>query len=109
METGPENYFRARMPVVPEGLSPDGRVEASVLATLAYFGALKRLPASRVAAWGFAAPVVAVLVEIGRGDVPQTIVLAGMILAIAGLGITNAAPVRQADPAIKPLRVTRVK
>ena len=82
---------------------------SSVLATLAYFGALKRLPASRVAAWGFAAPVVAVLVEIGRGDVPQTIVLAGMILAIAGLGITNAAPIRQADPAIKPLRVTRAK
>ncbi len=35
METGPENYFRSRMPVVPEVLSPDGRVEASVLATLA--------------------------------------------------------------------------
>ena len=35
METGPENYFRSRMPVVPEVLTADGRVEASVLATLA--------------------------------------------------------------------------
>jgi acyl-coenzyme A thioesterase PaaI-like protein len=35
METGPENYFCSRMPVVPEILTADGRVEASVLATLA--------------------------------------------------------------------------
>ncbi len=35
METGPENYFCSRMPVVPELLTADGRVEASVLATLA--------------------------------------------------------------------------
>ena len=39
-------------------------IGASVIATLAYFGALKRMSATTVMAWQFLVPVVAVLTEI---------------------------------------------
>ncbi len=67
-------------------------VVGSALATVTYFAALKRLSATRVVAWLFLSPVVAVLLEIALGHVPDTLVLVGMALTIAGVAIVNAAP-----------------
>jgi drug/metabolite transporter (DMT)-like permease len=64
----------------------------SALGSLAFFSALKRVSADRAAAWQFVVPVVAVLVEIARGNSPEAIVLAGMILAVAGVAIVNIPP-----------------
>jgi drug/metabolite transporter (DMT)-like permease len=64
----------------------------SALGSLAFFSALKRVSADRAAAWQFVVPVVAVLVEIARGNSPDAIVLAGMILAVAGVAIVNIPP-----------------
>jgi drug/metabolite transporter (DMT)-like permease len=67
-------------------------IGSSGIATLTFFGALKRLPATTVSAWQFLIPVVAVTVEIARGNVPDGIVLAGMSTAIIGVALVNAAP-----------------
>lgn len=67
-------------------------IGASAIATLTFFGALKRLSATTVTAWQFLAPVVAVITEIVYGNVPDGIVLAGMCLAILGVAIVNVAP-----------------
>ena len=71
-------------------------VGASVVAQLAFYAGLRRLPANKVAVWGFMAPVVAVLVEVGRGDVPGPIVALGMGMAILGVVVTTVAPMRGA-------------
>lgn len=65
---------------------------ASAIATLTFFGALRRMSAASVTAWQFLAPVVAVIVEIVYGDVPTGIVLTGMGLAIAGVALVSVAP-----------------
>ena len=67
-------------------------IGASVIATLAYFGALKRMSATTVMAWQFLVPVVAVLTEVVYGETPGAVVLIGMSIAIAGVAIVNAAP-----------------
>ena len=67
-------------------------IGASAIATLTFFGALKRMSATTVTAWQFLAPVVAVITEIVYGNTPDGIVLLGMALAIAGVAIVNAAP-----------------
>jgi drug/metabolite transporter (DMT)-like permease len=67
-------------------------IGGSVIATLAYFGALKRMSATTVMAWQFLVPVVAVLTEIVYGNTPGAVVLIGMGIAIAGVAIVNAAP-----------------
>ena len=67
-------------------------IGSSVIASLTYFGALKRMPATTVSAWQFLAPVVAVVVEIVYGNAPSPTVLAGMGLAIAGVTVVNLAP-----------------
>ena len=65
----------------------------SVIAFLCFFAALKRIPATRASAWLFLVPVIAVLVDVGRGQAPRPIVLGGIVLAIAGVALVNAAPV----------------
>jgi drug/metabolite transporter (DMT)-like permease len=68
-------------------------VVGSALATLAYFGALRRLTATRVSVWLFLSPVIAVCVEIVLGHTPDTVVLAGMVVTIAGIAVvTSASP-----------------
>ncbi len=67
-------------------------IVGSAIATLAYFGALRRLSATRTTAWTFLSPVVAVLLEIALGHTPKTIVLVGMAVTIAGVAIVNWAP-----------------
>lgn len=69
-------------------------IGSSAVAQLAFYGGLRRLSANRAAVWSFLAPVVAVLVEIGRGETPEAVVLIGMTLAIAGVAIVNMAPHR---------------
>lgn len=69
-------------------------IGSSVIAQLAFYAGLRRLPANKVAVWGFLAPVVAVLVEIGRGDIPGAVVGLGMAMAIAGVAVTTIAPMR---------------
>jgi drug/metabolite transporter (DMT)-like permease len=69
-------------------------IVGSALATVAYFGALRRLSATRVAAWTFLSPVVAVLLEIVLGHTPKPIVLVGMAVTIAGVAIVNSGPQR---------------
>jgi drug/metabolite transporter (DMT)-like permease len=66
-------------------------IGSSVLATLAFFGALKRMSATTVTAWQFLAPVVAVIVDIVYGNTPGSVVLVGMALAIAGVALVNVA------------------
>jgi drug/metabolite transporter (DMT)-like permease len=67
-------------------------IVASALATLAYFGALRRMSATRVTTWAFLSPVVAVLLEIILGHTPRPVVFGGMALTIAGIAIVTAAP-----------------
>ena len=67
-------------------------IGASAIATLTFFAALKRMSATTVTAWQFLAPVVAVITEIVYGNTPDTIVLAGMGVAIAGVALVNVAP-----------------
>lgn len=65
---------------------------ASALATLAFFGALRRMDATIASAFLFLVPAGAVLIEIGFGNAPDAIVLIGMVIAIAGVGLVNFAP-----------------
>jgi probable blue pigment (indigoidine) exporter len=68
-------------------------VVGCALATLAYFGALRRLSATRVTAWGFLSPVIGVGLEIVLGHTPEPVVLVGMAVSIAGVAIvTSASP-----------------
>ena len=66
-------------------------VIGSAVATLAYFGSLRWLSATRVTAWGFLSPVIAVLLEIALGHVPDPKVLAGMAVTIVGVIVVTTA------------------
>lgn len=79
-------------------------VGSSVVGSVAFLAALKRISATRAVAWGFLAPVVAVVVEIVYGNTPETIVLVGMALAIAGVALANLAPQL---PRVEPRRLGR--
>jgi drug/metabolite transporter (DMT)-like permease len=61
------------------------------IATLAYFGALRRMSATRATTWLFLSPVVAVLLEIVLGHTPEPTTLVGMAVTIAGVAIVSAA------------------
>jgi probable blue pigment (indigoidine) exporter len=67
-------------------------VVGSALATVTYFGALRKISATEVTAWTFLSPVVAVALEIVLGHAPTLIVLVGMALTIAGVAIVTASP-----------------
>ncbi len=67
-------------------------IGSSAIATLTFFGALKRMSPTTVTAWQFLAPVVAVITEIVYGNTPDGLVLAGMGLAIVGVALVNVAP-----------------
>lgn len=72
-------------------------IGSSAISSVSYFTTLRYIPATRASAWQFLAPVVAVLVEIGRGASPEGIVLAGMALVIFGVAVVNRAPVESAS------------
>ena len=51
--------------------------------------ALGRWPGSRVYAWTFLAPVVAVVIEALRGNLPGALTTLGILVVIAGVAIVN--------------------
>jgi DME family drug/metabolite transporter len=83
---------------------------AQVIAYVCFFYALGRWPGSRVFVWTFLAPVVAVVIEIFRGNLPGAMTTAGIVVVIAGVAIVNlpqaeapeqrAAPERDPDEAV---------
>jgi probable blue pigment (indigoidine) exporter len=80
-------------------------IVGSAVATVAYFGALRVLDPTRVTSWAFLAPVVAVLIALGLGTVPEPAVFIGMVITVAGVFIVNrparaAAAVAPPEPAI---------
>jgi len=64
-------------------------VVGSAIATVAYFGALRVISATRATSWSFLSPVVAILIGVGLGTVPKPLVLVGMAITIAGVNIVN--------------------
>lgn len=64
----------------------------SAVATLAFLFALRRIDAVRASAWQFLVPVVAILIEIGRGNGPSMLVVGGMALTILGVSLVSFAP-----------------
>jgi drug/metabolite transporter (DMT)-like permease len=64
-------------------------IVGSAIATVAYFGALRVLSPTRVTSWAFLSPVVAVLIGLGLGTVPEPAVFAGMAITVAGVFIVN--------------------
>jgi probable blue pigment (indigoidine) exporter len=73
---------------------------ACAIATVAYFGALRRIGATRVSATTFLAPVITVLLEIVLGHSPSGIVLAGMAVTIVGVALVTT--VRRPEPVVAP-------
>jgi drug/metabolite transporter (DMT)-like permease len=76
-------------------------IGAHVLAYLTFNVALTRWPGSRVYPWAFLAPVVAILIEAFRGNLPGAYPTIGMAVVVAGLVIVNlpAAEAPAAEPA----------
>jgi drug/metabolite transporter (DMT)-like permease len=69
---------------------------SSAAASVCFNLALRRIPATRATAWQFLAPVVAVVVEAARGNVPSLAVILGMALAIAGVAIVSLVAIERA-------------
>ena len=67
---------------------------ATGLGYVAFYAAVKRLDPARASAWIFLVPVIAVLVEVARGDSPKLITAIGMAVTIAGVTVTSIAPER---------------
>jgi drug/metabolite transporter (DMT)-like permease len=70
---------------------------ASAIGFVAFYAAVKRMDPARASAWIFLVPVIAVLVEVARGDVPAPITVVGMALALLGVTVTSLAPERPAQ------------
>ena len=64
-------------------------IVGSAIATLAYFAALRMISATRVTAWSFLSPVVAILIGLGLGTVPKALVFIGMGITIVGVFVVN--------------------
>jgi drug/metabolite transporter (DMT)-like permease len=60
-----------------------------VLVYLAFNVALGRWPSTRVYAWTFLVPAVAVVIEAVRGNLPTALGVAGIVLVIIGVAIVN--------------------
>lgn len=66
-------------------------VVGCAIATIGYFGALRRIGATRIAATTFLSPVIAVLLEVVLGHSPGGVVLAGMAVTIVGVALVTTA------------------
>jgi drug/metabolite transporter (DMT)-like permease len=71
---------------------------SSAAAQVCFNLALGRISAPRATSWQFLAPVVAVLLEVARGNTPSALVVAGMTLAIAGVAVVS-----MGQPAVEPV------
>jgi drug/metabolite transporter (DMT)-like permease len=69
------------------------------IATLAYFSALRTITPTRATAWLFLSPVVAVVLEAILGELPDGLVLLGMVITVVGVAIVNGLPVAAAERA----------
>jgi probable blue pigment (indigoidine) exporter len=74
-------------------------IVGSAIATVAYFAALRMISATRVTAWSFLSPVVAILIGLGLGTVPKPLVFVGMAITIVGVFIVNLPRSAAAQPA----------
>jgi drug/metabolite transporter (DMT)-like permease len=72
-------------------------IGAAALATAAFLYSLRHIDAVTASAFQFLVPVVAVVIELGRGHVPAPIVAAGMCVTVAGLFFVGIDPVRTAE------------
>jgi drug/metabolite transporter (DMT)-like permease len=64
-------------------------IGAQVVAYLTFYVALTRWPSSRVYPWTFLSPVVAILIEAIRGNLPGALPTLGMAIVVAGLIVVN--------------------
>ena len=64
-------------------------IGGQVLVYLAFNVALGRWPSTRVYAWTFLVPAVAVVIEAVRGNLPTALGVAGIMLVILGVAIVN--------------------
>ena len=64
-------------------------IGAQVLAYLTFYIALTRWPGSRVYPWTFLSPVVAIVIEAFRGNLPGAWPTVGMAVVVAGIVIVN--------------------
>jgi drug/metabolite transporter (DMT)-like permease len=98
-------FLTGAIPLVPLALLAGGTTDwgrPELLAQLAYLilggqvlvyvgfnAALSRWPSTRVYAWTFLVPAVAVLVEAVRGSLPGVPAMIGIVLVIVGVAIVN--------------------
>jgi drug/metabolite transporter (DMT)-like permease len=64
-------------------------IGAQVVAYLTFYVALTRWPSSRVYPWTFLSPVVAILIEAIRGNLPSALPTVGMAIVVVGLVVVN--------------------
>jgi drug/metabolite transporter (DMT)-like permease len=64
-------------------------IGGQVLVYLGFNAALSRWPSTRVYAWTFLVPAVAVLVQATRGALPGTTATLGILIVILGVAIVN--------------------
>ena len=74
-----------------------------VLVYVGFNAALSRWPSTRVYAWTFLVPAVAVLIQAVRGSLPRVAAMIGVVLVILGVAIVNhpraeGAPVSRGTP-----------
>jgi drug/metabolite transporter (DMT)-like permease len=64
-------------------------VGGQIVVYLGFNAALSRWPSTRVYAWTFLVPVVAVIIEAFRGNLPGVQAMVGIVLVILGVAIVN--------------------
>lgn len=74
-------------------------IGGQVLVYLGFNAALSRWPSTRVYAWTFLVPAVAVLVDATRGRLPDLSATAGIVIVILGVAIVNHP---RAEPVTRP-------
>jgi drug/metabolite transporter (DMT)-like permease len=74
-------------------------IGGQVLVYLGFNAALARWPSTRVYAWTFLVPVVAVLVEAAQGALPGSAATVGIIVVITGVAIVNHPRAEASTPA----------
>jgi drug/metabolite transporter (DMT)-like permease len=76
-------------------------IGGQVLVYLGFNAALARWPSTRVYAWTFLVPVVAVLIEAAQGELPGPAATVGIFVVITGVAIVNH-PSAEARPTPEP-------
>ena len=77
-------------------------IGSQVVAYLTFNFALVRWPGSRVYPWAFLSPVVAILIEAFRGNLPGALPTVGMAIVVIGLVIVNLPRAEALEPVPAP-------